>query len=76
MTTFTNTSILSGAHASMDFNCSESELAEGFSRYAGGDLLQDAFAFLSVDQREFIKTGITPQEWDAEFGEGFSQKSA
>lgn len=27
-------------------------------------LLQLAFPFLSVDDREFIKTGITPEEWE------------
>jgi hypothetical protein len=29
-----------------------------------GVLLQDAFPHLSDDDREFIKTGITPEEWD------------
>lgn len=29
-----------------------------------GVLLQDAFPNLSDDDREFIKTGITPEEWD------------
>jgi hypothetical protein len=25
---------------------------------------------LNVDDREFIMTGITPEDWDAEFGGG------
>jgi hypothetical protein len=33
-----------------------------------GMLIQDAFPMLDADQREFIKTGITPEEWDAAFG--------
>ena len=34
-----------------------------------GVLLQDAFPNLTPAQREFIKTGITPEEWDQYFGE-------
>ena len=34
-----------------------------------GVLLQDAFPNLSPAEREFIKTGITPEEWDDFFGE-------
>ena len=26
-------------------------------------LLQDAFPLLSAEEREFLKTGITPEEW-------------
>lgn len=26
--------------------------------------IQDAFPFLNADQREFIKTGLTPEAWD------------
>ena len=31
-------------------------------------LLQDAFPQLSDADREFIKSGVTQQEWDAVFG--------
>lgn len=35
-----------------------------------GDLLiQEAFPNLTPGEREFIKSGITPEEWDNEFGE-------
>jgi len=33
-----------------------------------GELIQNAMPNLSPDEREFIKTGITPQEWEAAFG--------
>lgn len=33
-------------------------------------LIQDIFPDLPREQREFIKTGITPEEWKEEFGEG------
>ena len=37
--------------------------------YDGGELLQDAFPNLNSNQREFIKNGITEQEWDDHFPE-------
>jgi hypothetical protein len=76
MITFENTSILSGNTTTMTFVCSKEELGEGFHRYDGGELLQDAFPFLNAGEREFLKTGITPQEWEAEIGVGLSPKSA
>ena len=33
-----------------------------------GVLIQYAMPNLTADEREFIKTGITPQEWDDMFG--------
>ena len=33
------------------------------SRWHSGTLIQDAFPQLSVDDREFLKTGITADEW-------------
>jgi hypothetical protein len=32
--------------------------------YSNGALAQDAFDGLSADYREFIMTGITPDEWN------------
>lgn len=32
-------------------------------------LIQDIFPELSADDREFLMTGITPEEWDDIFGE-------
>jgi len=31
--------------------------------------VQDAFPMLSPEQREFLMTGMTPEEWDDLFGE-------
>ena len=31
--------------------------------------IQNIFPNLSLDQREFLKTGITPQSWDREFNQ-------
>ena len=35
-----------------------------------GTLVQDAFPQLSDSAREFLISGITPEEWDATFGIG------
>jgi len=32
-----------------------------------GVLIQNAMPHLTSDEREFIKTGITPEEWDSAF---------
>ena len=36
---------------------------------ASGTPIQRVFPHLSADQREFLMTGVTPEEWAAEFGE-------
>ena len=55
---------MSGKENTMILNCSLAQYSEGLMEYEGGVLLQDAFHFLNPEQREFIKTGITPEEWD------------
>jgi hypothetical protein len=42
---------------------------EQVNSYMGGELIQDAFPNLTPDEREFIKNGITPDEWDEMFCE-------
>ncbi len=44
----------------------EAQLAEWHS----GKLIQEAMPNLSADDREFIMTGITPEEWEETFGNG------
>ncbi len=41
---------------------------EQIAAYAAGELIQNAFPHLSASEREFIKTGITDEEWDELFG--------
>lgn len=40
-----------------------------YDDWLGGKMIQDALAHLSPDEREFLMTGITPQEWDEAFSE-------
>ena len=35
----------------------------------GDILIQDAFPNLDAGQREFLLSGVTPQEWEETFGE-------
>jgi len=35
-----------------------------------GAMIQNAFPMLGADDREFLMTGITPEEWAEMFGEG------
>jgi hypothetical protein len=43
--------------------------AEQIGNYNRGAMIQDAFPHLTPSQREFILTGISPEEWDATFPE-------
>jgi len=36
--------------------------------YEQGALIQDAFPNLTAGEREFLKTGITDEDWDKMFG--------
>lgn len=42
---------------------------EQLRRWQDGELIQRVFPNLTADQREFIMTGITPEEWRDSFGE-------
>jgi len=48
----------------MELNITEKQLKD----WKAGVLAQEAFSNLSDNEREFIMTGITPEEWDNVFG--------
>jgi len=41
--------------------------AAAHDRWRAGELIQDAFPELDDDQREFVKSGMTPAEWEKIF---------
>ena len=44
--------------------------AEQWTRYCSGEgYIQDIFSNLSADEREFIKSGLYPGEWEEIFNE-------
>ena len=55
------TSILSMKTRTMDIPVTKAQLQ---SWEFGGELIQNAMPDLTPDQREFIKTGITSDEWE------------
>ena len=61
----TKTSILSGITRTKEINVNQSQI----DKWVAGMLIQDAMPNVSVDEREFIMTGSTPEEWDSTFNE-------
>ncbi len=62
----TNKSKVSGKVRTMELDVTEAQL----TRYNSGRFtLQDCFPNLSADEREFIKSGITADEWEETFGQ-------
>ena len=59
----TRTSSLSGNTNSMEIEVTQEQL----SSWESGVLIQNAMPNLSADEREFIMSGITPEEWDSAF---------
>ena len=60
----TKTSPFSGNTNSMEIEVTLEQLR---SWQVDGVLIQNAMPHLTPDEREFIKTGITPEEWDSAF---------
>lgn len=56
----TRTSIVTGITRTLDINITEEQL----QAWKDGMFIQDAAPHLSPDDREFIISGITPDEWD------------
>ena len=63
MVRITKTSMLSGLQSSMDLPVRQGHI----DHWLGGALIQDAMPHLDADQREFLMTGITPDEWNEAF---------
>ena len=59
----TRTSMVSGIERTLDLPVTE----EQFAAWKSGTLIQRAMPNLSADEREFIMTGITDEEWDDTF---------
>lgn len=55
----TRTSMITGQTHTLDLPVTEFEL----TLFQKGMLIQEAFPNLSAGEREFILTGITPEEW-------------
>lgn len=61
----TRTSLLTGVVHIRDIDVTQEQI----NKWHKGTLIQNAMPHLSDDDREFIMTGITPEEWE-EFSRG------
>ena len=69
-TEFARKSIHSGEMNSVILNLDVIDFAVRFQTWIQRkELIQDLFPSLSSDEREFIQTGITRDEWDEIFGD-------
>lgn len=59
----TKTSMFTGKEHTMDLPVTPEQI----DKYNKGALVQHAFPDCTPEQREFLMTGITPDEWKAEF---------
>ena len=59
--------MLTGNVSTMDIDVTLDQL----DAWNNGMLIQDVMPDLTPFEREFIKTGITQEEWDATFGAGY-----
>ena len=55
--------MVSGITRTLDLPITETQL----EAWASGKLIQNAFPDLSPDEREFLQTGITTEEWETRF---------
>ena len=56
----TRKSILSGKDATMEIPARQGQIEYWMH---SGENIQDALSWLNADQREFLQSGITPDEW-------------
>lgn len=68
MIVITQKSMIDGKTRSMELNVTKPQLDEYYGKKSRR-LIQHIMPDLTDDEREFIMTGITPEQWDKTFGE-------
>ena len=56
----TRKNIFTGRVRSLDLDITQEQV----NRWQNGELIQNVFPHLSVDEREFLQTGIIGEEWN------------
>ena len=69
MVTIERKSPFTGELYRMVIDMAPEQFDEQYAAWMGGVLIQNAFPNLTADEREFIKTGIPPVEWNEFIGE-------
>ena len=67
----TKQSMFSGKYHTLDLPITQAQLDD----YKNGAKAQNAFPQLNADQREFLMTGITAEEWAETFGTSNKSKN-
>ena len=62
----TRLSPISGVTRTMELDVTAKQIVS----WEKGEMIQNVFPHLTAGEREFIKTGITPDDWDSMFGDG------
>lgn len=65
----TKISSLTGIEHTLNINVTEDELLRVENRYNSKELIQNIVPNLTMDEREFLMSGITNEEWIRVFGE-------
>jgi hypothetical protein len=65
----TKISSLTGIEHTLNINITQDELLRVENRYNSKELIQNIVPNLTMDEREFLMTGITNEEWIRTFGE-------
>ena len=59
---YTKRSPITGKDNTMELDMIQMVFDDCYVAWSEGALIQDAFPMLDADQREFIKTGLTPED--------------
>ena len=59
--------LTSHAGDTLDIKCPIHKFEASVKMYKGGELIQSAFPYLNATQREFMISGLTPEEQDTVF---------
>ena len=60
---------MDGSETSMTFTMNVDTFGQKLRQWQNGEMVQNVFPMLTADEREFLMTGITPDKWNAMFGE-------
>jgi hypothetical protein len=65
----TRTSQISKTNSTMELDITYEQLDRVNNRYESKELIQNIVPNLSMEEREFLITGITPKEWNELFNQ-------
>ena len=63
----TRLSPVSGVRHTMELDVTAKQIVS----WEKGEMIQNVFPHLTAGEREFIKTGITPDDWNKLFGDDY-----